>query len=134
MEKEQRKDVTNKGGNIMGFGKQLGLVLKELNTSVSELSKKTDIAPSTIYSIIDRDTKNVGINTVKKIEKALDLVPGDSIYNLLYDINMVENNQNGSRATKIQELIELVERIPDKRLDSLIYYATQYQEGERLND
>ena len=46
----------------------------------------------------------------------------------------LENKNQGSRAIKIQELMELVERIPDKRLDALICWATQYQEKELLND
>ena len=70
----------------MGFGKQLGIVLKEIDMSVSDLSKETGIPASTIYSMIDRDTNSVGIDKVKKIEHALGAIPGGIVYNLLYGI------------------------------------------------
>lgn len=72
---------------MLGFGKQLGIVLKEINMSVTDLSRLTSIPASTLYSIIDRDTKNVGIDKVKKIETALNIIPGDILYNLLFDID-----------------------------------------------
>ncbi len=71
----------------MGFGKQLKIVLEEIDLPVSRLSKATKIPASTLYSIIDRDTDNVGIDKVKKIEKAVRAVPGSVVYNLLYGIN-----------------------------------------------
>lgn len=76
----------------MGFGKQLGIVLEEICLSVTDLSKKTGIPASTIYSMIERDTDSVGIDKVKKIEKALRAIPGSSLYNLLYGIKPEEEN------------------------------------------
>lgn len=70
----------------MGFGKRLELVLEERAMSVVELSRLTKIPASTIYSIIDRDTNSVGIDKVKKIEKALKATPGGVLYNMLYGI------------------------------------------------
>ena len=70
----------------MGFGKQLERVLFEKAMSVSQLSKQTGIPASTLYSIIDRDTNSVGIDKVKKIERAVCATPGGIIYNLLYGI------------------------------------------------
>lgn len=70
----------------MGFGKQLKTVLDEIDMSVAMLSRETGIASTTLYSIIDRDTDNVGLDKVKKIEKAVRAVPGGIIYNLLYGI------------------------------------------------
>lgn len=76
----------------MGFGKQLGIVLEEICLTVTDLSKKTGIPASTIYSMIERDTDSVGIDKVKKIEKALRAIPGSSLYNLLYGIKPEEEN------------------------------------------
>lgn len=70
----------------MGFGKQLKIVLDEIDMSVATLSRETRIASTTLYSIIDRDTNNVGLDKVKKIEKAINAIPGGIIYNLLYGI------------------------------------------------
>lgn len=70
----------------MGFGKQLKIVLNEIDMSVAALSRETEIASTTLYSIIDRDTDNVGLDKVKKIEKAVNAIPGGIIYNLLYGI------------------------------------------------
>lgn len=36
-----------------------------------------------------------------------------------------------SRNTKIQDLIEMAERVPDKRLDALLCWASQYQDAEQ---
>lgn len=70
----------------MGFGKQLEVVLKEIDMSIADLSRITEIPASTIYSIISRDTNNVGLDKVKKIEQAVNAIPGGLIYNLLYGI------------------------------------------------
>lgn len=71
----------------MGFGKQLKNVLEEIDMSVAALSREAGIASTTLYSIIDRDTDNVGLDKVKKIEKAVNAIPGGIIYNLLYGIS-----------------------------------------------
>lgn len=41
-----------------------------------------------------------------------------------------KNIRQGSRADKLQQLMKLAERIPDKRLDALLCWANQYQQGE----
>ena len=73
----------------MGFGERLEMVLEEKSMSVAELSRATGISPSTLYSIIDRDTDNVGLDKVKKIENAVGAKPGNFIYDLLYNLNEV---------------------------------------------
>lgn len=70
----------------MGFGKQLKAVLSEIDMSVAALSRETDIPSTTLYSIINKDIDNVGLDKVKKIEKALNAIPGGIIHNLLYGI------------------------------------------------
>ena len=70
----------------MGFGKQLKEVLFEIGMSVATLSRETNIPATTIYSIINKDIDNVGLDKVKKIEKAINAIPGNITYNLLYGI------------------------------------------------
>ena len=72
----------------MGFGKQLKKLLDELDVSVSALSRETGIKQTTLYSMIDRDTDSVGLDKVRKIEKALHIIPGSTMYNMLYDIDV----------------------------------------------
>lgn len=71
----------------MGFGKNLKNVLIEVDMSVADLSRITEIPPTTLYSIINKDIDNVGLDKVKRIEKAVGAIPGSIIHNLLYDIN-----------------------------------------------
>lgn len=88
----------------MGFGKQLKEALEYAEMSVATLSKSTNIPASTLYSIIDRDSDTVGIDKVKKIEQALNAVPGSEIYYLLYgieseDVDVSTRQQDLSRLT-----------------------------------
>ena len=71
----------------MGFGSRLKRTLDEMEIKVSELSKKTGIPPSTLYSIISKDIDNVSIERVTKIEKALGAIPGNAIYESLHNNN-----------------------------------------------
>ena len=75
----------------MGFGKQLKKVLFEIDMSVAALARETGIPSTTIYSIINKDIDNVGLDKVKKIKKAVRAIPGGLIYNLLYGIEIDES-------------------------------------------
>lgn len=98
----------------MGFGKQLKETLDYIEMSVATLSKKTNIPASTLYSIIDRDSDTVGIDKVKKIEKALDAVPGSEIYYMLYGIE----SEDVDVSTRQQDL----SRLTSDELNGLINY------------
>ena len=41
----------------MGIGNKLNELLKERNMTVKELSRRINVAPTTIYSIIQRNNK-----------------------------------------------------------------------------
>ena len=75
----------------MGIGKTLSDVLEENRTNPNELSERTGIPPSTIYSIIRRDNMKVDISVLARICKEL----GVSM-NRFYDeyFNEKENNEN----------------------------------------
>ena len=75
----------------MGIGKTLSDILEENKTNPNELSERTGIPPSTIYSIIRRDNMKVDISVLARICKEL----GVSM-NRFYDeyFNEKENNEN----------------------------------------
>jgi hypothetical protein len=55
----------------MGIGNKLSELLTERDMTVTELSRKVDVAPTTIYSIIQRNNKKVDIDVLIRISKAL---------------------------------------------------------------
>ena len=55
----------------MGIGNKLNDLLNERKITVTDLARKIDIAPSTIYSIIQRNNKKVDIDVLIKISKIL---------------------------------------------------------------
>ena len=61
----------------MGYGQNLKNILDEKGMTVKELAKKVGIAPTTLYSIIQRDTA-VRFDTALKISHILN-IPINSI-------------------------------------------------------
>ena len=61
----------------MGYGKNLKEILKRKHMTVKDLALKTGIAPTTLYSIIQRDTA-IRFDTALRISNILD-VPINSI-------------------------------------------------------
>lgn len=55
----------------MGIGLRLEKLIKERNTNVNELAQKVGVAPTTIYSMIRRDSKKADIEVLFKISKEL---------------------------------------------------------------
>ena len=55
----------------MGIGNKLNELLKEHNMTVTELSRKINVAPTTIYSIIQRNNKKVDIDVLLDIADVL---------------------------------------------------------------
>lgn len=55
----------------MGIGKTLSDILEENKSNPNELSERTGIPPSTIYSIIKRDNMKVDISVLARICKEL---------------------------------------------------------------
>lgn len=61
----------------MGYGKNLKDILDSKNMTVKDLARKAKIAPTTLYSIIQRDTA-IRFDTALRIANILD-VPVDSL-------------------------------------------------------
>ena len=55
----------------MGIGNKLNKLLKERNMTVTELSRRINVAPTTIYSIIQRNNKKVDIDVLLDIADVL---------------------------------------------------------------
>lgn len=59
----------------MGIGKKLDVIMKEQGTNANELAQKIGVAPTTIYSMIKRDSKKADIEVLIKISKELGVEP-----------------------------------------------------------
>lgn len=57
----------------MGIGKKLNDLLQERNMTVTELSRKINVPPTTIYSIIQRDNKKIDIDVLLDIADVLNV-------------------------------------------------------------
>ena len=55
----------------MGIGNKLDDLLKDRNMTVSELARRVGVAPTTIYSIIQRNNKKVDIDVLLDISDCL---------------------------------------------------------------
>ncbi len=55
----------------MGIGKRLEMLMKARDTNANELASKIGVRPSTIYSLIQRDSNRMDINLIIKLAHAL---------------------------------------------------------------
>lgn len=55
----------------MGIGSKLTKLMKEQDTNANELASKAGVPPTTIYSLIRRDSNRVDIDSLIKIVRAL---------------------------------------------------------------
>ena len=55
----------------MGIGNKLDELLKKQNMTVTELARRVGVAPTTIYSIIQRNNKKVDIDVLLNIADVL---------------------------------------------------------------
>lgn len=57
----------------MGIGSRLESLMKERHTNANELAQRIGVAPTTIYSMIKRDSKKADIDVLLSIARALDV-------------------------------------------------------------
>lgn len=55
----------------MGIANKLIKLMKEQNTNANELASKSGVPPTTIYSLIKRDSSRVDIDSLIKIARVL---------------------------------------------------------------
>lgn len=68
----------------MGYGQKLKRILDERNMSVRQLAKECNIAPTTLYSIVQRDT-DIRYDFALRIANALDIPVASICSELPYD-------------------------------------------------
>ena len=109
---------------IMGYGQNLKNILDEKGMTVKELAKKVGIAPTTLYSIIQRDTA-VRFDTALKISHILNIPinsickdnpyePGETLPILPSDneklmINLQKKAYFSDRTLKLVEIFDYTE-------------------------
>lgn len=91
----------------MGYGNRISILLKEHNMSVAELSRKTGIRPTTLYSIIDNDSLDIKISVARKISEVFNISlsdfagfeVGDNMTNLLQYLpdSKIDRSDNKNR-------------------------------------
>lgn len=74
----------------MALGKRLKQLLDERNITVKDFAKSIDVAPTTLYSFIARDSNTGKLELIGKISKGL----GIPVTDFLYDSHSSERNIN----------------------------------------
>lgn len=95
----------------MGIGKKLDKLMKEQGTNANELALKIGVAPTTIYSMIRRDSKKADIEVLIRISKELGVEPEyfcnedmpSSVYEPTYDDIQSLIARNGKKLTLEQK-------------------------------
>lgn len=85
----------------MGFSKQLKSIMHGRGITVKELSEISEVPASTIYSILQRDSSRVDINSVISIAHALEVTADE----LLCD-ELNEDSQNFNLSSYEKDLIK----------------------------
>lgn len=57
----------------MGIKNRLSVLMQERKTNANDLAVKINVSPSTIYSIMQRDSNRIDIDLILKIAHALDV-------------------------------------------------------------
>ena len=110
----------------MGYGKKINELLQKRGITVAELSRMTNIRPTTLYSIIDNDSSDLKISVARAICDALDIpfseLTGFSMDNKLSSLLAIfpgaEIQHNPSGET-ILDLANLEELAPYFSLNSI---------------
>ena len=108
----------------MGYGTELKKILKEKKVNVKELCRRTGIAPTTIYSCIQRDT-SVRYDYALKIAECLEIAPSlicGTIPELSYKVTDSDSD--------LDILIDLYKRSDDSARKRLMQYAKKISEGK----
>lgn len=113
----------------MGIGTNLKEILKAKGITVKELSEKSGIPASTIYSIIKRDNNTVQTNILKKLIDTLDISTNDLIGTIEWDVSNVVNLINKALPNDLEKFLsdqmiesEILNSDNPERHHLLIYY------------
>lgn len=89
----------------MGYGQKLKNILDERNMSVRQLAKTCNIAPTTLYSIVQRDT-DIRYDFALRIANALDIPVASICSELPYDAETTLPNLPHSIGSKSEDLFK----------------------------
>ena len=102
----------------MGIGVRLEAIMKAKDINANELAKKIGVTPSTIYSMIKRDSSRVDIDLIIKIAHALgmtadELLSGEN--NEKPDTLAAHFEGEDFSAEELKEIDKFVEFVKSKR-------------------
>ena len=113
----------------MGIGKILYDLIKEKKTNVNEIAKNANISPSTLYSMIRRDSMKVDIDVLIRVSKVLG-VTADYFYEIyeqgcISDKVIKNTNLSESEEKHIKKYRALDER-GKKTVDNILDEQYEY--------
>ncbi|MGN0613579.1 MAG: helix-turn-helix domain-containing protein [Porcipelethomonas sp.] len=118
----------------MAIGKVLSNILKEKNTTVTDLARDIGVAPTTIYSIIDRDNMKIDISILIKICKSLGVdinIFYEDYLNSCGETAFTKKPEENILLTKFNQLNELGQSRLLERLNELLELP-KYQKKKEL--
>lgn len=122
----------------MGIGKVLVRLLKERGTNVHEIASKAGIKPSTLYSIIQRDSMSANVRDLWRLTHMLDITL-DYFYELVqkdngdFDEDMFDDEyaqavkRNDGNLSAADDLFESCSEVDQEDLDFLRNDCDYYQ-------
>ncbi len=72
----------------MGIKNRLSALMKEKNTNANDLAQKIGVAPTTIYSIMQRDSARIDIDLILKISHALGITADELLSDELHEMQV----------------------------------------------
>lgn len=100
----------------MALGKRLKQLLDERNITVKDFAKSIDVAPTTLYSFIARDSNTGKLELIGKISKGLEMPVEDFLsdpHSSKYNINTPTITLSDSNDTNWSRMAEYIKRISE---------------------
>jgi len=121
--------MNKKEAFYLGIGKILYDLIKEKKTNVNEIAKNANISPSTLYSMIRRDSMKVDIDVLIRVSKVLG-VTADYFYEIyeqgcISDKVIKNTNLSESEEKHIKKYRALDER-GKKTVDNILDEQYEY--------
>ena len=102
----------------MGIGARLMELMKERNINANELANRIGVRPSTIYSIIKRDSSRVDIDLIIKIAHALGMTADELLSGEAYERpNTLAAHFEGEEFTEeeMKDIEDFIQYVKSKR-------------------
>lgn len=104
----------------MGLGSRLKEILERYNMSPKELADRIGVPPTTIYSMIQRDSKKADIDTLIAIAKELNTTTDYLLY-----VDGIEE------PLIIEEVKKDMDKLNNEELIRVIEYASYLMKGKK---